>query len=192
MRDVAEKVGVSAQSVFRWENGARVPSTYLPALATALHTSPSYLMGLTDDGPSFQPLPNSKMRRVPVYESVSAGFGVNADDHIVGWEQLWIESDAEAAETICIRAVGDSMSPRIEDGDLLQVQRIASVDSGRIGVFLLDGEDGVVKQAVYEVGQPWLVLRSLNPAYRDRRFDGDKELARVRVLGLVRKIIKTV
>lgn len=119
-------------------------------------------------------------------QNVGDAVGVSADDHIVGWRERYIESDTEAAQTLYIRAVGDSMAPRIQDGDLLLVQKVASIDSGRIGVFLIDGEDGVVKQALYEPGCSWLVLHSLNPAYRDRRFDGDEELARVRVLGLVR------
>lgn len=188
LQNVGDAVGVSAQSVLRWERGGGVVGDRLDALARVLHTTPSYLMGWDEDaGPETAPVRSgSKIRRLPVYESVSAGFGVSADDHIVGWRERYVESDTEAASMLYIRAVGDSMAPKIEDGDLLLVQKVASIDSGRIGVFLIDGEDGVVKQALYEPGCSWLVLHSLNPAYRDRRFEGDEELARVRVLGLVR------
>lgn len=188
LQNVGDAVGVTPQSVLRWERGGGVVNDKLDALARALHTTPAYLMGWEEDpGTDVAPVRSgSKIRRVPVYESVSAGFGVCADDHVVGWRELYIESDTEAAQTLYIRAVGDSMSPRIQDGDLLRVQKVSSVDSGQIGVFLVDGEDGQVKQALYEPGCDWLVLHSLNPAYRDRRFEGDAELARVRVLGLVR------
>ena len=179
LQNVADAVGVSAPSVHGWERGAVIKSDKIDAVARALHTTPAYLLGLED-------VARSKMRKIPVYESVSAGFGVSADDHVVGWRELWIDSDAEAAATLYIRAVGDSMAPRIQDGDLLRVLKVESVDAGRIGVFLIDGEMGVVKQAQYEPGCDWLVLHSLNPAFRDLRFQGDEELSRVRVLGLVK------
>ena len=53
-------------------------------------------------------------------------------------------------ETICIRVKGDSMSPKIEDGDLIQVHKQSSVDSGDIAVVLLDGSEGLVKKVVYD------------------------------------------
>lgn len=179
LQNVADAVGVAASSVLGWERGAVVKSDKLEALARVLHTTPAAILGIDD-------LHRSKIRKIPVFESVSAGFGVSADDHVVGWRELWIDSDAEAAATLYIRAVGDSMAPRIQDGDLLRVLKVESVDAGRIGVFLIDGEMGVVKQAQYEPGCDWLVLHSLNPAFRDLRFQGDEELSRVRVLGLVK------
>ena len=178
LQNVGDAVGVSASAVLGWERGALIKSDKLEGLARALHTTPAYILGISES--------SSKMRKIPVYESVSAGFGVSADDHVVGWRELWIDSDAEAAATLYIRAVGDSMAPRIQDGDLLRVLKVESVDAGRIGVFLIDGELGVVKQAQYEPGCDWLVLHSLNPAFRDLRFQGDEELSRVRVLGLVK------
>lgn len=48
---LAEKVGVSRSTVFRWEKGEieKVPLTILGPLSEALQTTPEYLMGWSDD-----------------------------------------------------------------------------------------------------------------------------------------------
>ena len=134
-------------------------------------------------------LPNSNAYMIPVFESVSAGFGTCPNDNIVSYEICNISSPSEAAETICIKVKGDSMYPKIEDGDVIQVHKQTSVDSGKIAVVLLDGEEALVKKAVY--GSDWIELQSFNPLYPIMRFDG-RDVLRVQVLGLVRKIIKNV
>ena len=81
------------------------------------------------------------------------------------------------------------MFPKIENGDIIQVHRQTSVDSGSIAVVLIDGEDGVVKRVEY--GNDWIELHSINPMYPVRRFEG-ADVLRLRVVGLVKKIIKDV
>lgn len=132
-------------------------------------------------------LPNKKIRMIPLYESVSAGFGALANDMIIDYVPLFIASDIEANETLCIKVTGNSMYPKIEDGDIVQVQRVDSVDSGKIAAILLDGEEGLVKRVVY--GDDWIELQSINPEYPPKRFEG-ADVQRIRVVGLVKKIIK--
>jgi repressor LexA len=79
------------------------------------------------------------------------------------------------------------MYPKIEDGDIIQVHKQDSVDSGSLAVVLVDGEEALVKKVVY--GETWIELHSINPMYKTVRFNG-ADVLRVRVLGLVRKIIK--
>ncbi|MBD5104080.1 MAG: S24 family peptidase [Ruminococcaceae bacterium] len=47
-----------------------------------------------------------------------------------------------------LRIHGDSMYPKIEDGDIIVVRKQSSVDSGSIAVILVDGEEGLVKNRV--------------------------------------------
>lgn len=48
---VAELVGVSRSTIFRYENGAidKVPGDFLEKIASALLTTPAYLMGWEDN-----------------------------------------------------------------------------------------------------------------------------------------------
>jgi repressor LexA len=126
---------------------------------------------------------------IPLFESVSAGFGALAVDEIVDYIPAYIPDASEAAETICIKVHGDSMFPKIEDGDVIQVHKQESVDSGSIAVVLMDGEDGLVKKVIY--GDTWIELHSVNPMYKTQRFNG-RDVLRIRVVGLVQKIIKDV
>ena len=130
-------------------------------------------------------------RMVPLFESVAAGFGCYANNQIIDYIPLLIATDEETENTICIKVSGDSMYPKIENGDIIVVHKQDSVDSGQIGVFLIDGEEGVVKKANYVYGEPWLELLSINPEYMTRRFEGI-DVERVKTLGLVKQVIKNI
>lgn len=49
--DIAEKIGVSRSTMFRYENGdiEKLPINHLVPIAKALHTSVDFLMGWTDE-----------------------------------------------------------------------------------------------------------------------------------------------
>ena len=134
-------------------------------------------------------LEEKNIHMIPVFETVSAGFGAIAHDDIIDYTPLYFHSSAEASETICIRVKGDSMYPKIEENDIIAVRKQDSVDSGTIAVVLLDGEEGLVKRVEYGVG--WVELHSINPMYKTMRFEGT-DILRLRILGAVKKIIKSV
>ena len=135
------------------------------------------------------PVDQRAVRMVPVFASASAGFGVTAVNEIVDYQPLAIRSDTDAANTLCVRVTGDSMFPQICDGDIVQVLKRESIDSGELGVVLIDGEEGLVKRVVYTAD--WIELQSVNPMYPPRRFEG-ADVLRVRVVGRVQAIIRKV
>lgn len=126
---------------------------------------------------------------IPVYESVSAGFGAYADNYILEYMPLFIASDEEAKNTMCIKVQGNSMYPKIEEGDSIQVLKQDWCDSGQVAVILIDGEDSVVKKIEYDKNS--ITLLSFNPEYAPRVFKG-AERDRLRILGIVRKVIKDI
>lgn len=132
-------------------------------------------------------LPQRGLRFVPVYETVAAGFGTYADSCPVGVVADYIESGYDAANTIAIKVKGDSMYPKIEDGDLVIVRRDAEWRDGSIVVALIDGDEGVVKRVFQTPTR--LTLESINPAYPPRRFERE-EMNRVQVVGVVKMILK--
>ncbi|MBP0986814.1 MAG: helix-turn-helix domain-containing protein [Oscillospiraceae bacterium] len=182
--ELAQKVGYKDRSsIAKIESGERdIRQKKLIEFAKALGTTPQWLMGY-EEKTNISAVYKKNIRMVPVFESVSAGFGAYADDQILDYCPFIINSEKEAAETIAIRVSGDSMSPKIEDGDIIRVHKQDSVDSGSIAVVLLDGEEGLVKKVVY--GDDWIELHSINPYYPVRRFEGE-EVLRLRVVGLVK------
>lgn len=199
---VAKKLGISSGTVTGWKQGSSPRDTALQKIAHYFGVTVEDLLGNTESRPKSSIeattqkgkgevifLPDSNAYMIPLFESVSAGFGAYPNENIISYEICNIGSPAEAAETICIKVKGDSMYPKIEDGDIIQVHKQTSVDSGKIAVVLIDGEEALVKKIVY--GSDWIELHSFNPMYPVMRFDG-QDVLRVQVLGLVRKIIKNV
>lgn len=192
--ELGERTGIAKSSLQRYATGEtkKIPIDCIEAIAKATNTSAKYLMGWED--PQEQPqsdklyvLDQGKIRQIPIYESVSAGFGASASDHIVDYMPLYIDSDSEAEETIGIRVVGNSMYPKIEEGDIIQVRKQSDVDSGKVAVVMIDGEDFVVKRFYHEGNR--IVLKSFNPEYPPKVFEG-REMARIQIVGLVRSVIK--
>lgn len=132
-------------------------------------------------------LSKDEIRMIPIFETVSAGFGAYASSDIVDYMPLFIESDYEAKDTLCIKVSGNSMYPKIEDGDIVQVHKQDIVDNGQIAVVMIDNENGFVKKI--ELGNEYIELISINPEYPPKRFEKE-EMNRVNIVGLVKKIIK--
>lgn len=192
-QELADRTGMSKSTLQRYETGdiANIPLSKISALANGLKTTQQYIMGWENND---EPAEKSNISyvikddvyNVPVFESVSAGFGAYADDQIVDYIPTVINNPYEAEDTIAIRVKGDSMYPKIEDGDTIIVRKQPIVDSGQIAVVLIDDE-GFVKQIRY--GKGWIDLVSLNPEYKTRHFEGE-EAERIRIVGLVRQVVK--
>lgn len=179
-----------------------MPDERINKIAQTLNTTYDYLTDKTDD-PSPKPRritpeitsnadiisgdDGSSIYMVPIFENVSAGFGAYADDYITGYMPMYFDCKKEADESIFITVRGDSMYPKIEDGDTVLVHKQDSVDSGIIAVVLLDDDDALVKKIVY--GDDWIELHSINPMYPPMRFE-DADVLRIKVLGAVKMILK--
>ena len=188
--ELAEKLGKNRATVYRYESSdiEKLPTTVLEPLADALKTTPAYLMGWEDDKPTdtLTVLPTDKIHMIPVFGSVAAGFGAYASSDIIEYIPLYIENDCDVADTICITVKGQSMYPKIEEGDRIIVRRQDSVDNGRIAVVMI-GDEAVVKRVECEKNR--LTLISINPEYPPRVIEG-KDLEDVRIVGLVQEVMK--
>lgn len=184
-------VGVSDKAVSTWELGLKTPRMgTIQKISECFSIPKSAILDDTPSEPSnISYIIKDDIYSIPLFGSVSAGFGAYASDEILDYIPTVIRNPYEAKETLAIRVTGESMYPKIEDGDIIVVHKQDSVDSGSIAVLLLDGDEGLVKKVEY--GHDWIDLISINPEYPPRHFKGS-EVTRLRVLGLVRQIIKTV
>ena len=146
-----------------------------------------YFSVSTDDILGYKPVSNidriipvGEQCRLPVYGQVSAGNGVLTEGNIIGWENA--DSKYNDGEHFFLVVRGDSMSPKIDDGDLILVRKQTSVDSGTIGVFIVEDSDGFVKKVDYTENH--ISLISVNPYYPPLEFDG-ADVLKVIVVGKV-------
>jgi repressor LexA len=189
--ELAEKLQKNRATIYRYESNdiEKLPTTVLEPLAVALKTTPAYLMGWEDDKPNAEILSaGENIYKIPVFSSVSAGFGAYACSDVIDYMHLYIANPADVPEMLCIKVTGDSMYRKIEDGDIIVVRKQDSVDSGSIAVVLVDGEEGFVKKVIYD--NETIELVSINPEYAPKIFKG-AEVLRVRVVGIVKQVIKT-
>jgi len=200
--ELAQAAGYKSRStIAKIESGERDASqSMIVAIAKALDTSSSSLMGWDDDVNlsltsepqyrGFNILDKDNIYMIPIFKTVSAGFGAYADDQICGYEPLYLESQREAEETLAIAVKGDSMYPKIEEDDLVVVHKQDYFENGDIVVAVVCGEnDGFVKRAFQT--EEKLTLESINPSYPPMIFSGSK-LDDIKIMGVVKKIIKSV
>lgn len=182
-RELAKKLGISASAVGMYEQNRREPDlATLKKIAALFDVSIDSLMEFSIPA-SVNPedaVPAGEMRLLPVVGRVCAGNGILAAEDIIGYEPA--DSKYSEGEHFWLKVSGDSMAPRIDDGDFLLIRRQTSVDSGDVGVFVVDGQEGVVKKVIYDEGS--IELISFNPYYPPMKFTG-LDVLRVRVCGKV-------
>lgn len=163
-----------------------IPENDLRTIAINLETTVEYLKGETDD-PKFHlstigmktiPFENQGIR--PVYGHASAGIGVIAEQENNGYETVSPEYDSE--DFFWLEVDGDSMSPVINDKDLVLVQKEMPLESGSIMVVLVDDTEGFIKKVSIE--DDTVTLNSFNPYYPPMVFGGS-DLGRLRFVGKV-------
>lgn len=190
--ELGNMIGVKKAAVQKWESGMvqNLKRNTIKQLSDIFEVSPASFIDNDDPIESNATiLPQEKIRMIPVYESVSAGFGAYADNYILEYIPLFISSDEEAHNTLCIKVQGNSMYPKIEDGDSIQVLKQDWCEPGQVAIVLIDDENAVVKKVEYDKSS--ITLLSFNPEYAPRVFKG-AERDRLKILGIVRKVIKDI
>lgn len=174
-------LNLSNSTSTKWKKGSVPNNSTLKKIADYFGVSVDYLIGGTVT-------PVSDVFMVPIYGRVAAGAGMFADDEIIGEQPVFSALVKNIGECFCLKVSGDSMLPRIQDGDIILVRKQSSVDSGSYAVVLIDDENGVVKKVKYDADSVTLI--SINPNYPPRTFSG-ADLQRLQVLGEVIQIIST-
>lgn len=110
-------------------------------------------------------------------QPAAAGYGQAADDETAEQVPVRYNEVTRKADYI-MRVSGDSMEPKIHDGDRILLRAQPAVEEGEIGVFIRDSEC-VIK--IYRGDY----LESLNPKYGNLPFRGFSECKGL-VLGVLR------
>lgn len=192
LEQVGQAVGVGKSTVKKWEDGyiSNMRRDKIALLAKVLKMNPvSFITGeFKEEEDQAIPLPQTNVFMRPVYDSISAGFGVIAQDVPVDYMPTYITCPSEQDKYIWINVHGDSMSPLIDDGSKILVKKQSSVDSGQIAAVLVDDEEAVVKRVLYNDNT--VELHSVNPYYPPRVFKNN-DVTRVQILGLVKEVSKS-
>ncbi len=192
---LSDRVGVAVRTLQRWEKGLQVPdSNYLLRLAKSIGVRPEWL--LTGEGEMYPPpqatgkvipfhkemlVRNVSMVEVPVLSSVPAGRPIQtiSQDYV---ERYITVDNLKDRDAFALVVKGKSMSPRIEDGDIVVVSPHQDVRSGDICVVRVNDED-VLKKV--KIDEQYIHLIPLNP-------DFDPVTVRKRDVMFIMKVIRVI
>lgn len=191
LKDVLIECGLSKNAMSSMLCGGSMPkSENLAKIADVLKCSVDELLGRKQEPEhDLVHISQNKVRMIPVFASISAGVGVYANSEVLRYEPVYIENDYDAENALCIMVKGDSMYPKIEDGDIILVVKDIDYADGEIVAVMDDQDNGFVKK-IYSF-QDKLILRSINPEYQDMVFVRE-EMNAIKVVGVVKKVIKNV
>lgn len=177
--ELASKIGLQKSAIAKYENGRvkNLKRSKILELAKALQCEPSYLLDFDI------PAPTARGVRIPVLGSVPCGIPIEAVEEVLDWEEI-PEDMARKGEHYGLRVKGNSMSPRIQEGDVLIVRVQPDAENGDIVIAKVNGSDACCKRFIrYEEG---IALHSFNPAYDPMVFTKeDIERLPVSILGKV-------
>lgn len=158
-------------------------------LAVLLDTTYEYLMGITDD-PSI-PLNDNTGVKIKVFGKVAAGIPIKQIDNFDPEDaDSWEEIDRRTAKSgtyFALKIKGDSMEPRIFDGDTVIVRYQDTIESGETAVVAINGDEATCKKVT--LTSDGLVLTANNPKYPPRFFTNERvQKLPIRILGKVVEI----
>lgn len=173
-------IGISKSAVGMYETNKREPNLEtLDAIADFFNVDMDYLRGKSDCRnrfqwaqehrqiipPGFQPMP--PMTPVPLVGQIACGDPITAEENLEG-----VINVPEAwSATFVLTCHGDSMEPKIKDGDLVAIRKQDEVENGQIAAVRIENEATLKKVYLYP---DRLELRPINPDYESIVLYGDE------------------
>ena len=199
--DVAKTTGIHPSTFSDWKKGKSSPKyDKIQKIAEYFGVEPDWLSGKSefktkkemlqhfDDVYNTPALQSDVFRlekgmKIPVLGEVAAGQPIFAEENYIGSEEI-SEELASTGEFFGLKIKGDSMSPRIMEGDTVIVRQQDDAESGDIVIVLINGDSATCKRLMkYQEG---INLISFNPAYEPMTFSNKDIMEKpVRIIGKV-------
>lgn len=153
-QSLADLLGLGQSTVAMWEKGKNSPEyESLINIANIFNVSIDYLAGQKTSRLS---------HRIPVLGYVRAGIPTEAVEEVLDYEDVTLP-ESEAGSYFALRIKGDSMAPRMMEGDTVIVRKQSDCASGDICVALVGSGDATVKKVIKK--DSGIILMPLNSCY---------------------------
>lgn len=173
-QDLADKLDLNKVAISQYERGVRRPNIdIVSALCDIFNVSSDYLLG--EDDMTIRIVNTDEIkkldspRRIPVLGRVAAGIPIEAIEDIIDWEDI---AEDAPGEYFGLKIKGDSMMPRIVEGDVVIVHSQPDAESGDVVIVQINGDTATCKRlAKYDTG---ISLISFNPMYAPINFTNEE------------------
>lgn len=137
--ELGKLLGVNKGAVSKWEAGRvqNIKRSKLLQLAKILDVSPNELLDDYEEKP--------KAVTIPVLGTIPAGVPIEEIEDIIDYEEI-SEKLAERGEYFALKIKGDSMEPRIHDGDVVIVRCQPDAETGDVVIATVERENGTCKR----------------------------------------------
>nr|DAL06348.1 MAG TPA: Repressor protein CI [Caudoviricetes sp.] len=185
--DVAKATNIHPSTFSDWKKGKSTPKfDKLEKIASFFNVSTDYLRGATDIRNNQEILNKIDVKRgfkIPVLGKVAAGIPIEAIEEIIDWEEITPEM-AKNGEYFALSIRGDSMEPKISEGDVVIVRKQPDVESGEIAIIRINGDNATCKRVIKS--SDGFIFISLNPSYAPIHYSvEDIETLPIEILGKV-------
>lgn len=176
--EIAKDLGINKTTVSAWMNGTRTPKmSKIDMLCAYFGVKRSDLME-PHDKPVARPA-----TRIPVLGRVAAGIPIEAIEDIIDWEEI-APAMSVNGQYFGLRIKGDSMLPRIAEGDTVIVRSQPDAESGDVVIVQINGDQATCKRLAKHANG--ISLISFNPAYAPISFTNEEiESLPVTIIGKV-------
>ncbi len=179
---LARQLQVTQQAVGKWETGKSTPDTdTLRRIAEFFKVSVDFLLGVDKLVENAVAMSGGDYA-IPIIGTVRAGYNALAYNDDFGVEYAKVRNPEEYFYLI---VKGDSMEPRIKDGDLALVHKQSTLNDGDLGVIVYGDNEGTLKRFIKRGNT--VILQPFNPEYEAKVLTGE-ELNDVYIAG---KVIET-
>lgn len=174
--ELAELCLVHQTAVSQWEKGRTLPDKQtLVKLSDIFNVSLDLLMGKNDT--------SEKKNLIPVLGYVRAGKPIEAYEDVIDYVDIPDEM-AATGDYFGLKVTGDSMTPKICPEDIVIIHKQDYIESGEIGVVLINDLDATVKKVIKKGTS--LTLVPFNTSYEPMIFTPEEIVTLpVRIIGKV-------
>jgi len=177
-KDLASAIGIPASTlsdILNRKGGRKFSPEQIASIAKYFDKTTDFLYGFEN---------RIKQKLIPLIGKSSCGKPKDYD--LNGYEPVPVPLDMYKDGMYAVEADGDSMSPKINDGDIVYCQPNRVIDNGNIVHYWLNGESGIKKYKMNEAG----TIISLIPINSDYdvitiHHDDKHELIMARVVGKI-------
>ena len=157
--ELSEKASIPKSAISQYLSGlyeAKQKSIF--KLAKILNVSEGWLMGLdvpmerkeyvtAEQWQDIDELGNP-ISHIPLVGAVKAGYNYLAQENWIGTVDVETSLVGDGKDYFALKVIGDSMQPVLFEDDIVIVHKQSDIESGQVGIILIDGEEATIKKII--------------------------------------------